>query len=99
MAIVDPDEKQHARVKDFLKSKDCDPDKLQVFTDYRVMYEKIGKELDAVFIAAPNHHHAPAASLALLYGGEGHGVMCWWIEGRHIMRVCQRSCVDDTACS
>src|SRR5258705_10313839 len=53
VAIVDPDEKAHAEVKRFLKSKDVDPDKLQVFTDYRRMFDKIGKQIDAVFIATP----------------------------------------------
>lgn len=65
VAIVDPDEKAHARVKKWLASKQQDPEKLQVFTDYRVMYDKIGKQIDAVFIATPNHHHAPAAMMAM----------------------------------
>lgn len=64
-AIVDPDEKSHAKVKKWLQDKQQDPDQLQVFTDYRVMYDKIGKDIDAVFIATPNHHHAPAAMLAM----------------------------------
>jgi predicted dehydrogenase len=29
------------------------------------MFDKIAKQIDAVFIAAPNHHHAPAAMLAM----------------------------------
>src|SRR5882762_393309 len=65
MAIVDPDENQHAKVKKYLQAHDCDPDKVQAFTDYRVMYDKVGKQLDAVVIAAPNHHHAPASILAM----------------------------------
>ena len=65
VAIVDPDEKAHAKIKKWLQEKQQDPDKLQVFTDYRVMYDKIGKQIDAVFIATPNHHHAPAAMLAM----------------------------------
>jgi predicted dehydrogenase len=68
MAIVDPDEKRHATVKDWLKKQkesQQDPDKVQVFTDYRRMFDKIGKQIDAVFIAAPNHHHAPPAMLAM----------------------------------
>jgi predicted dehydrogenase len=65
IAIVDPDEKNHAKVKAWLQRKEQDPSKLQTFTDYRTMYDKLGKELDAVFIAAPNHHHAPAAMIAL----------------------------------
>jgi len=65
MAIVDPDEKKQAGAKRYLQAHGCDPDKVMVFTDYRTMFDKIGKELDAVVIAAPNHHHAPAAMLAL----------------------------------
>src|SRR5436190_5272495 len=64
-AIVDPDEKQHAKVKAYLQRHDRDPAKVQVFTDYRTMFDKIGKEIDAVFIAAPNHHHASASMLAM----------------------------------
>jgi predicted dehydrogenase len=65
VAIVDPDEKAHAKVKRWLQQKHVDCENLQVFTDYRVMYDKLGKEIDAVFIATPNHHHAPAAMLAI----------------------------------
>src|SRR5262245_27436976 len=65
VAIVDPDEKQHAKVKRYLQEHDCDPDKTRVFTDYRVMFDKMGKDLDVVIIAAPNHHHAPASMLAM----------------------------------
>jgi predicted dehydrogenase len=68
LAIVDPDEKRHAEVKRWIsrqKETEQDPDKVQVFTDYRRMFDKLGKELDAVFIAAPNHHHAPPAMLAM----------------------------------
>src|SRR5437764_361267 len=68
IAIVDPDEKQHAKVKKYLKEHEQDADKVEVFTDYRRMYDKIGKSIDAVFIATPNHHHAPASMLALELG-------------------------------
>lgn len=68
LAIVDPDEKMHAKVKAFLTKNDYDPEKTQIFTDYRKMYDKLGKEIDAVFIATPNHHHAPAASMAIQLG-------------------------------
>src|SRR5437867_12789755 len=46
VAIVDPDEKQHAKVKKYLQEHGQDPDKVQVFTDYRRMYDKIGKSID-----------------------------------------------------
>ena len=65
MAIVDPDEKAHAKVMAYLREHDVDPSKVQVYTDYRRMYERIGKQLDLVIIAAPNHHHAPASILAM----------------------------------
>ncbi len=65
VAVVDPDENKHAAAKKYLAAHDCDPGKLQTFTDYRVMYDKIGKQIDAVIIAAPNHHHTPATILAL----------------------------------
>ena len=68
VAIVDADEKNLAKVKKWLEGKDQDPAKLQLFTDYRVMFDKIGKQVDAVFIATPNHHHAPAAMLAMQHG-------------------------------
>ena len=44
------------------------PGQAQVFTDYRVMFDKIGKQIDAVFIATPNHHHALAAMIAMQLG-------------------------------
>jgi predicted dehydrogenase len=68
VAIVDPDEKRHAEVKSFLQRHEQDPNKLQIFTDYREMFDKIGKQIDAVFIAAPNHHHALASMMAMNLG-------------------------------
>ena len=73
VAIVDPDEKRHTAVQNWLKDKGKSSSKLQIFTDYRVMFDKIGKQIDAVFIATPNHHHAPASLLAMQ---AGKGVFC-----------------------
>jgi predicted dehydrogenase len=67
-AIVDPDEKAHAKIKNYLKSHDCDPEKTQAFTDYREMFDKVGKQLDLVVVATPNHHHALASMLAINLG-------------------------------
>src|SRR5271157_481963 len=39
VAIVDADEKRHAEVKRLLQRQELDPDKLQVFNDYRVMFD------------------------------------------------------------
>lgn len=46
----------------------ADPDKVQVFTDYRQMFDKVGKDIDAVFIATPNHQHALPAMIAMQLG-------------------------------
>ena len=67
-AIVDPDANRHAEVQRWLKGKNLEGDTLQVFTDYRAMFDKIAKQIDAVFIAAPNHHHALAAMIAMQLG-------------------------------
>ncbi|HZI33850.1 MAG TPA: Gfo/Idh/MocA family oxidoreductase, partial [Candidatus Binatia bacterium] len=67
-AIVEPDQNKHASVKGWLSRRSMDADKLQVFTDYRQMFDKIGKQIDAVFIATPNHHHALAAMIAMQLG-------------------------------
>ena len=45
----------------------------QGFTDYRKMFDKLGKQIDAVFIATPNHHHALPAMIAMQLGK---GVYC-----------------------
>ena len=67
-AIVDPDEKRHGIVSSYLKDKGIDAGHIQAFTDYRVMFDKMGKLLDAVFITTPNHHHATVAMMAMQRG-------------------------------
>jgi predicted dehydrogenase len=73
VAIVEPDEKRQAAVKKWLQDKGQDADRVTVFADYRRMFDQIGKQIDAVFIAAPNHHHALASILAM---EAGKGVYC-----------------------
>jgi predicted dehydrogenase len=68
VAIVDADEKNHAKVKRWLAGKGQNLAQLQVFTDYRVMFDKIGKQIDAVCVATPNHHHALPAMMAMHLG-------------------------------
>src|SRR5262245_50467958 len=48
-AIVDVDENKHATVKKWLQGKGGDPSNLPVFTDYRKMFDKVAKDIDAVF--------------------------------------------------
>lgn len=68
VAIVDVDEKRAAVVKKLLTDKQRDAEKVQVFTDYRKMFDQIGKQIDAVFIATPNHQHALPAMIAMQLG-------------------------------
>jgi len=68
VAIVDVDEKRTAVVKKLLADKQRDAEKVQVFTDYRKMFDQIGKQIDAVFIATPNHQHALPAMIAMQLG-------------------------------
>jgi predicted dehydrogenase len=40
----------------------------QRFADYRVMLEKVGKDIDAVTVSTPDHTHAVAAAMAMKMG-------------------------------
>ena len=68
VAIVDPSEPRHAAALNALAKRNPNAGNVQAFTDYRPMFDKIGKQIDAVFIAAPNHHHAPASMIAMQLG-------------------------------
>lgn len=68
VAIVDVDEKRPAVVKRLLTDKQREAEKVKVFTDYRKMFDQIGKQIDAVFIATPNHQHALPAMIAMQLG-------------------------------
>ena len=68
VAIVDVFEPQFPKVKKWLANKELDASKIQTFTDYRKMFDKVGKDIDAVFIASPNHQHALPAVIAMQLG-------------------------------
>ena len=38
------------------------------FYDYRQMFDKMHKDIDAVFVATPDHQHAPASMMAIKLG-------------------------------
>jgi predicted dehydrogenase len=73
VAVVDADEKQLAAAQKWLKDKGRDPGKVATFTDYRRMFDQLKGQIDAVFIATPNHHHALPALIAMQLGK---GVYC-----------------------
>lgn len=70
VALVDPDEqclnKALKRAKEI--APEIDPRQIRTFTDYRRLFDTMAKELDAVLIATPNHHHALPALLAMQHG-------------------------------
>ena len=70
VAIVDPDKRRIAsafkRVREISPATDVAA--IRTFADYRKLFDVMGKELDAVIIATPNHHHAPPALLAIRRG-------------------------------
>src|SRR2546425_3833284 len=68
VGLVEVDDNRPAAVKKWMQNKGGDADKIQVFTDYRRMFDAIGKEIDAVFIATPNHQHALPAMIAMQLG-------------------------------
>src|SRR5262245_11806960 len=49
VGIVDVDDKRLPVVKKLLSDKQKDATNLQTFTDYRKMFDKLGKQIDAVF--------------------------------------------------
>src|SRR6266498_963854 len=68
VGLVEVDDNRPAAVKKWMQGKGGDADKIQVFTDYRRMFDAIGKQIDAVFIATPNHQHALPAMIAMELG-------------------------------
>lgn len=68
VAFVDVDEKRHGTVKKWLTDKQLDAGKPEAFADYRRAFDKLGKQIDAVFIATPNHQHALPALIAMQLG-------------------------------
>src|SRR5438132_818927 len=47
VALVDVDEGRQMSAKKWMQGKGYDPEKVQVFTDYRKMFDKIAKDFDA----------------------------------------------------
>ena len=70
VAFCDVDERNMAQGKKFLGEQrpDVKLSGVQEFYDYRKMFDKIHKDIDAVFIATPDHHHAVASIMAMKLG-------------------------------
>ena len=70
VAVVDADSRQIAKALAVVSKKVSPAAAAQVktFSDYRKLFDEMGKELDAVMIATPNHQHALPALLAIRRG-------------------------------
>ena len=70
VALVDVDDKKIAgAIKDAKgKEKEFNAEAVKSFNDYRKFFDVMAKEVDAVFVATPNHHHALVAMLAMERG-------------------------------
>ena len=70
VALCDIDDKHLAMAKKFINEQrpEVKTSGVQEFFDYRQMFDKIHKDIDAVFIAAPDHHHAPASLMSMKLG-------------------------------
>ena len=65
VALVEIDEKRLGKAIDGVAAKVKQP---RTYYDYRKMFDERHKEIDAVLIATPDHHHAPAAIRAIELG-------------------------------
>ena len=70
VALVDADSRQITKALGVVSMK-VSPGaaaEVKTFSDYRRLFDEMGKELDAVMIATPNHQHALPALLAIRHG-------------------------------
>jgi len=65
VAMVDIDDKMIAAALESIKETNAKP---KIYHDYRRMLDECHKDLDVALIAAPDHHHAPAAVRAMQRG-------------------------------
>jgi len=70
VALVDVDEKQFAKCTKFIESKfkTLKMGSFKTYVDYRKMFDECAKDIDAIFVATPNHHHALPAMIAMKLG-------------------------------
>jgi predicted dehydrogenase len=61
VALCDVDEKRAAKAFD-------DNPKVPKYSDFRKMFDQMHKQIDAVFVATPDHTHAPASVMAMKLG-------------------------------
>ena len=74
VAFADVDDRQYAKAqKTLAEYPEVNFNAIQKFADYRKMFDKLHKQIDVVFVCAPDHHHATASMIAMKLGK---GVYC-----------------------
>jgi predicted dehydrogenase len=68
VALVDVMERSAESTKSGLVRRGDASDDTPTFVDYRKMFDKMAKDIDAVFVATPNHQHALPAMIAMKLG-------------------------------
>ena len=70
VALVDVDDSHLAKAQQFLAEQHSSVkwSGIKTFFDYRKMFDEMHKDIDAVFVATPDHHHALAAMIAMELG-------------------------------
>jgi len=97
VALCDVDKNQIAGAMDDLKKAGRPTESVAVYEDYRKMLDE-RKDLDAVIIATPDHHHAYALIHACYAGRNGQGVDIYCekplahsiVEGRAMVKAVQQ---------
>ncbi|HOM18949.1 MAG TPA: Gfo/Idh/MocA family oxidoreductase, partial [Thermoguttaceae bacterium] len=70
VALVDVDDNHLAQTMKAIQQNwpEAKVSAVRQFADYRKMFDQMHREIDVVFVAAPDHHHAPAAMRAIRLG-------------------------------
>jgi predicted dehydrogenase len=69
VALVDVDDNRMAGVlKGLAKNPAVDASKIKTYFDYRKMFDEMHKQIDLVFVATPENHHACASMMAIKLG-------------------------------
>ena len=66
--LVQETQKRGAELKKTAELTCADLTTVPVFRDYREMFAKMGDKIDAVTVSTPDHHHYPAAMMAIQRG-------------------------------
>lgn len=67
-ALVEKTYQHAAELKKKAELTCGDLDAVRLFHDYREMFAQMGDKIDAVTVSTPDHHHFPAAMLAVQHG-------------------------------